>query len=130
MSCLAEYHITYLENDMNERTTSIRKDVFGKWVATTNIRLANQRQLKLTTCKRDNGALQTTASVAIVKDSKNGYLVETFEVFGDYMKIVYVSRPSRVTQKAVEEQQDIAMGYLPQVMESVKAFYAEKGIEV
>ena len=109
--------------------TNIRKDIYGKWVAETKVALTDSRQLTLRTCKRDNGAVQTFASVAIVKN-ENGCRIETFEVYGDYMKCVYSEGYKRVTQKVIEEQASIARGYLSQIMEQVRAFYAAKGIEI
>lgn len=114
---------------MNAPTTFIRKDVFGKWVAKTKLPLAGERQLTISTSKDSRGALTTYASVAIVKRD-GAALIETFEVYGDYMKTVYVTSPKRVTQKTVEEQQDKALADLPYILENVKAFYATKGIEV
>lgn len=114
---------------MNAPITNIRKDIYGKWVAETKYQLAGERQLTLRTCKRDNGAVQTFASVAIVKN-ENGARIETFKVYDDYMRCVYTDGPKRVTQKVIEESQSIARGYMPQIMADVKAFYAAKGIEV
>lgn len=114
---------------MNAPITNIRKDRWGKWVAETKYQLAGDRQLTLRTCKRDNGAVQTYASVAIVKRDGNA-LIETFEVYGDYMRCVYTDGPKRVTQKVIEQAQGIARCYIDQIMADVKAFYAAKGIEV
>jgi len=115
---------------MNAPITNIRKDRWGAWVATTKLPLAGERQLTLRTCKRDSGAVQTVASVAIVKRDGNA-LIETFEVYGDYMKFVRSLQPKRATEKAIREQQDMVIAeQLDDIMADVKAFYAAKGIEV
>lgn len=115
---------------MNTPITNIRKDVFGKWVAKTKLPLAGERQLTISTSKDSRGSLTTYASVAIVK--RDGIaLIETFEVYGDYMKTVRKSQPKVCTQKAVTAQQDAALAEdLQIVLDDVKAFYAAKGIEV
>lgn len=114
---------------MNAPITNIRKDVFGKWNAETKIALNDSRQLKLRTSKNDRGTLVTYASVCVLK-REPGYVVETFEVYGDYMKTVYATEPKRVTAKTVEEQQAKALQDLPYILENVKAYYAAKGIAV
>lgn len=115
---------------MNAPITNIRKDVFGKWVAKTKLPLAGERQLTISTSKDTRGNLTTYASVAIVKRD-GGALIETFEVYGDYMKTVRKSSPKVCTQKAVTVQQEAALAQdLQIVLDDVKAFYAAKDIEV
>lgn len=115
---------------MNAPITNIRKDAFGKWVARTKLPLAGDRQLTISTSKDIRGNLATYASVAIVK-REGGAVIETFEVYGDYMKTVRKTSPKVCTQKAVTVQQDAALAEdLQIVLDDVKAFYAAKGIEV
>lgn len=115
---------------MNAPITNIRKDVFGKWVAKTKLQLAGERQLTISTSKDTRGNLTTYASVAIVKRD-GGALIETFEVYGDYMKTVRKTSPKVCTQKAVTVQQEAALAEdLQIVLDDVKAFYAAKGIAV
>ena len=103
------------------------KDRWGKWSSTSRVELAESRQLKIRTSKNDRGQLVTYASVAVVRN-EDGARIETFEVFGDYMKTVYATQPKRVTSKTVEEQQAKALEDLPYIIDNVKAFYANKSI--
>jgi hypothetical protein len=119
-----------LENIMTTPTINTRKDYFGKWVATSNIALAGDRQLKISTSKDQRGNLTTYASVAIVRNEA-GARIETFEVYGDYMKSIRKSQPKMVNEKRAREQQELVLEEdLQLVLCDVKNFYAEKGIEV
>lgn len=110
--------------------TTLNKDYFGKWVAKTKLPLAGDRQLTISTSKDARGSLVTYASMAIVK-RENGAVIETFEMYGDYMKTVRKSQPKVCTQKAVGAQQEAALVEdLQLVLDDVKAFYAAKGINV
>ena len=105
------------------------KDRWGKWNSTSRVELANSRQLKIRTSKNERGVLVTYASVSVVR-KEDGVRIETFEVFGDYMKTVYATQQKRVTGKTVEEQQRKALEDLPYIVDNVKAFYAAKGIDL
>lgn len=76
-----------------------RKGVYG-WSTTSSFELTENRLLKVTTMKRSNGRLTTTAQVVRVD---GGF--EVYTPFSDYSTMLLSESPARVTEKAVEEQQ-------------------------
>ena len=110
---------------MSNITITTKKDLYGKWVAKSEVPLAGKQVLQIRTAKNNAGKVVTTASVCKV-EIERGYRVERFTVFGDFYEVVYAVGGSRVTQKVVEEQQALVLQDLPFIRARVEAFYAQK----
>lgn len=103
---------------------AVCRNHYGDWQQSTTIPMANNRELEILTMKRSSGNLLTTASVAIINPSSNGFSSKTFEPFGDMNETLIKNRPSRVTSKVVEAQH--AQVDLPEVYAKAIAFYEAK----
>ena len=80
-------------------STYVRKDVRGNWKAETDFPLSDTKRLKLSTSKVSTGHLVTTLTGCTVDG-----IWETHELHKDFYKRLEVSKPGRVTEKAVTEQ--------------------------
>ena len=85
---------------MSNVQISIKKDHWGKWVAKSDIHLAGNRWLKISSAKNDRGQLVSNASVYEL-ELERGCRIEKFAVFQDYCKRVSVAPIKVASQKAV-----------------------------
>lgn len=110
---------------MSNIQINTKKDYWGKWVAESEVPLEGKQVLKIHTSKSERGDLVSIASVCEV-ERDNGFRVERFTMFSDYLKTVYVAGKKVATEKAVRAQQALVLQDLPYILDNVKAFYAEK----
>lgn len=99
--------------------TFIRKDVRGNWKADDDLDIGDKRRLKVSTFKRSNGNLVTTATVATVDG-----VWESHALYVDFSRTLEVSSPKRITSKAVEIQH--GKHPIESIKEEALAFYKGK----
>ncbi|MFC7410401.1 hypothetical protein [Hydrogenophaga atypica] len=117
-----------MNNAVHTQTQSVQirliKDRDG-WNAKSSITLPDNRELQIRTSKRSNGTLATTATVYTTKD---GYMTHAFGLGipgkGDFSSTVISSKPARVTEKVVEEQQRRGLAHLETIQAQIRAHYA------
>ena len=80
-------------------TMILKQDHYKKWIAKTDIDLANNKVLTISTSKNSRGVLTTYASVAI---QEGAFL--THRMYQDFNILVRESFPKRVTSKVVSDQ--------------------------
>ncbi len=100
--------------------TYINKGRTG-WTAETIIDLEDNKRLTITTMKRHNNRLMTTASVGRVE----GMFV-SHTMYQDFSKVISASDPKKVTEKSVSTQHSRVMEpqSLQSIMTMVKTHYA------
>ena len=81
--------------------TTIRKNAHGQWTATTIIMLSDTHQFSLTTSKRGDGYVTSSASVGHVSADGRSTIHMMFE---DYSKTLHSQKYPRVTSKVIESQ--------------------------
>lgn len=99
--------------------TIINKGYHGNQAKTT-IKLDNDKILNITTMKRSNGLLSTTASVGTLKDGFISHMM-----FQDYAKTL-ISEKVRVTTKAVENQHNAALESIETIKADIEQFYQKE----
>jgi len=86
--------------------TTIRKSSYGTWMAETMTPLANDLHICLTTMKRSDGNITTTAKVG-----KRDGIFFVYEPFKDFSQQV-IESSARCTKPAVERQHTAALAML------------------
>lgn len=89
------------------------------WKAESFFKLDDRHSLHVTTSKRSNGQLATTATR--VTDSEDG-MSYSFAVYQDFYKTL-VTSATRVTEKAVKSQHEKALEGLDDLKKEVENFY-------
>lgn len=97
--------------------TIIRKSSYGTWMAETMLPLANDLHICLTTMKRYDRNITTTATVG----KQNG-LSFTYEPFKDFNQTL-ISSSTRCTKPAVEKQHTAAIAMLDSIRTAAIAHY-------
>ena len=101
--------------------TLIRKDWAKQWKAETTIDLADNRLLRITTRKANNGNLHTSAHVG----TQDGVMV-TY-AHGDYYKLLVSTNPARITEKVITKQHnDFLAESLDDLLVVVEQFYQKE----
>lgn len=106
--------------------TYIHKSSLG-WKATTEFDLDDRKVLRIRTCKGNQGALLTHATVSI-RDN-HGSLTHAIDFGtggGDFSRHVARSQPARVTEKVVQQQHDQVLAQLAEIKAAVMLHYAAK----
>lgn len=101
-------------------STSFYKNAHGNWQASTIIMLSDKLQFTVSTSKRYNGELTTTASVGHVSEDGNSIMHAVFE---DYCKTLHAQRYSRITQAVVKTQHASVMNDLNVWVNEARAHY-------
>lgn len=99
------------------RYYKIVKNHYG-WMAESFVRLEGDRFVSITTMKRHNGTLSTTATVG---NYNNG--IFSYDITQDFRETLTFSRPARVTKKVVEEQH--ANVNLDSLLERARDYYQQ-----
>ncbi len=96
----------------------------GQWKADASVKIEGTNQvLKISTSKNSRKQLVTTASVATLE---RGF--ETFVLYEDFYRTLFVSEPKVVNEKRVTEQQQQALDEIDIILGNVKEFYAAKEV--
>lgn len=108
---------------MNTHNTTIRKDHYGHWRATTQVEYdPDKRQvLEIYTGKNSRGELYTAASVHKLEGN-----AKTHRVFQDFHKTMATVR-ARCTEKAVRQQHEDVLSRLTSIKLYAKHHYEAKG---
>lgn len=103
----------------------LTKDIRNGWTAESCIELGDERVLTITTMKRWNGSLSTTASVQ-TRSYTCGIPVLTFKMGrgGDFHRTI-LAEQIRATEKAVRTQHEQALGHLSTIKGQALEHYAE-----
>jgi len=101
---------------------TVKKGYHG-WEAGTYFQLKGDRVLRVTTMKRNNGKVTTSASSVILK--KDGIFVsESFVMFQDFSKTLLSVSINRVTEKSLTEAHNKALENIDAVIKEAKEFYS------
>lgn len=96
----------------------------GQWKADASVKIEGTNQvLKISTWKNARKQLITTASVAVLE---RGF--ETFVLYEDFYRTLFISEPKVVNEKRVTEQQRQALDEIDIILANVKEFYAAKEV--
>jgi len=85
-----------------------------------------QAFLKLETAKQNSGGIFSSASVEFHSEGS-----VSFEVFGDFSKVILRDQKARATQKAIDTQHTnvFTQASIEQIKDSVISYYAAKGAD-
>ena len=97
--------------------TLIRRSSYGTWMAETMTPITDDLHLCLTTMKRHDGNITTTAKAG----KQNGYFF-TYAPFSDFSKPL-ISSSERCTKPAVERQHNAALAMLDSIKAQAIAHY-------
>lgn len=103
--------------------TRIEKNIRDGWQATTDFDLGNNRRLIVTTSKRYDKTLTTTATVHTVSET-DGRKFLTHAIRRDYHKTFLVEKV-RVTEKAVEAQHIQVLNLVSHIKRQIAIHYGE-----
>jgi hypothetical protein len=97
--------------------TIIRKSSYGTWMAETTLPLENDLHICLTTMKRHDGNITTTAKAG----KQEGYFF-IYQPFSDFTQAL-ISSSARCTKPAVERQHTAAIAMLDSIRTQALAHY-------
>ena len=97
--------------------TTIRKSSYGTWMAETMTPLADNLHICLTTMKRHDGNITTTAKVG-----KRDGIFFVYEPFKDFSQQV-IESSARCTKPAVERQHTAAIAMLDSIRTAALAHH-------
>ena len=99
------------------------------WNARTIIDIDGGRQLHIRTARKMYGTSGLETSASVWSPWKDGYLTHKTVVFGcggDFSRHLAVTHPKRVTEKAVVEQHEQALGLIEQLRAEACAYYQQQ----
>lgn len=102
---------------------NVVKNCYGDWCSDTQVPIDNGRVLRITTMKRFDKSLTTTASAGAIE---GGFFTHT--VFQDFSKRVSVTRPGRITSGAVMAQHAAVIANIESIKTEANQHYVQKGL--
>ena len=103
--------------------TTITKDIRNGWTAETRFDLDEVKVLTITTMKRWDKTLSTTATVQ-TKSVTDGVKWLTFAAGRDFRKTM-LQESVRATQKSVAKQHETVLGHLSTIKQRIAEHYGE-----
>ncbi len=95
------------------------------WNAKSQLDLADNRVLQISTYKASNGSLRTSASVHLKVDGGLRHVFGYGTPGGDFSETLVASKPARVTEAVVAAQHDSVLTTLPGVLAAIEAHYVK-----
>ncbi|AOW13354.1 hypothetical protein LPB72_09935 [Hydrogenophaga crassostreae] len=95
------------------------------WNAKSQLDLADNRVLQISTYKASNGSLRTSASVHTKVDGGLRHVFGYGTPGGDFSGNVAITKPARVTEKVVAEQHALVLDVVPELLVSIENHYAK-----
>lgn len=103
--------------------TRITKDIRNGWTAETRIDLADSKVLIVTTMKRWDKSLSTTATVQ-TKSVFHGMPMLTYAAGRDFSK-TFLKEDIRATEKSVAKQHETVLAHLSTIKDRIAEHYGE-----
>jgi len=95
------------------------------WNAKSQLDLADNRVLQISTYKASNGSLRTSASVHLKVDGGLRHVFGYGTPGGDFSGTMVTTKPARVTEKVVAEQHRLVLDAVPELLVAIENHYAK-----
>ena len=109
----------------NDKISTIKYRDREGWNAKSQLNLADNRVLQISTYKASNGSLRTSASVHLKVDGGLRHDFGYGTPGGDFSETLVVTKPARVTEKVISAQHESVLKTIPGILSAVQAHYAK-----